>query len=214
MPVSKPDTFQTYSMNPIKPSEIPVLVRNLSAGCELAFKRLFDFFSPKILNTAKKMGLAQEDAEEIQQEVFLIVWKNRDQLKSELSFNAYLLAILKSIIIKKAKAKARKVAFEKYAINFSWEISHETEESLELRELEQVSFSMIERLPKVQREVFKLKSFENMRASDISQKLGISKRTVEAHIYAATKRIREKLQKGQLITVKNIGTLVFFSYLF
>ena len=131
-------------MNPIKPTDIPALVSQLSEGCERSFGMLFDFFAPKILNTAKKMGLAPEDAEELQQEVFLVIWKNRAKLKVDLSFNAYLLTILKSMMIKKAQAKARKVAYEKYSLRMFQEESRDTDNDLEFAEMEQFSLSLIE----------------------------------------------------------------------
>lgn len=201
---------QTYTMNPIKPSDISTLVLQLSEGCERSFSLLFDFFAPKILNTAKKMGLAQEDAEELQQEVFLVIWKNRAQLKADLSFNAYLLTILKSMMIKKAQAKARKVAYEKYSLKMFQEETRETENELEFSEMEQFSFSLIQKLPKAQKEVFMMKTAEDMRAVDIASRLGISKRTVESHIYAATKRLKEKLLSEHILTIKSIVIVNFF----
>jgi RNA polymerase sigma-70 factor (ECF subfamily) len=174
---------------------------------------LFDFFAPKILNTAKKMGLAHEDAEELQQEIFLVVWKNRNQLKADLSFNAYLLTILKSMIIKKAQQRARKVAFEKYALKTFRDESHETENELEYAELEKLSFSLIDKLPNAQKEVFLMKTSENLRAGEIANRLGISKRTVESHIYSATKRLKEKLFNDHILTIKSIAVLIFFQIL-
>jgi RNA polymerase sigma-70 factor (ECF subfamily) len=201
------------AMNPIKPTDIPTLVQQLSDGCETSFSLLFDFFAPKILNTAKKMGLAHEDAEELQQEIFLVVWKNRNQLKADLSFNAYLLTILKSMIIKKAQQRARKVAFEKYALKTFRDESHETENELEYAELEKLSFSLIDKLPNAQKEVFLMKTSENLRAGEIANRLGISKRTVESHIYSATKRLKEKLFNDHILTIKSIAVLIFFQIL-
>ena len=49
------------------------------------------------------MDLSHEDAEGVVQEVFLKIWKNRSKLDPELSINAYLIAIVRSLVIKKAK---------------------------------------------------------------------------------------------------------------
>lgn len=200
-------------MNPITPIDLPVLVLQLSEGSEKSFRLLFDFFAPKILNTAKKMGLSTEDAEELQQEIFLVIWKNRDQLKPELSFNAYLLSILKSKMIKKAQRNARKVAYEKYALNTFQIASSETENELEYAEMEQVSRSFINELPSAQRAVFLMKNSDNMRSGEIAVKMGISKRTVENHIYAATRRIKERLLSEHILTIKSFVFLVFFQIL-
>lgn len=200
-------------MNPIKPIDLPVLVLQLSEGNEKSFRLLFDFFAPKILNTARKMGLPTEDAEELQQEVFLVIWKNRQQLKPDLSFNAYLLAILKSKMIKKAQRHARKVAYEKYALNTYQIASSQTENELEYAEMEQLSMSFINDLPTTQREVFLMKNSDNMRSGEIAVKLGISKRTVENHIYAATKRIKERLLSEHILTIKSLFLAIIFQIL-
>jgi RNA polymerase sigma-70 factor (family 1) len=192
---------------------ISLAVSRLRDGDEDAFSQLFVFFQPKIYNTSKKMNLCSEDAEEIVQEVFLIIWKNRKNLNTELSFNAYLLAILKSLIIKKSKQAARQIAYEIYAIAEHETVSHETENLIDYTELEKISFTEIEKLPKSQRLIFKMKNFEGLASGEISEKLGISKRTVENHIYVATKSLKEKLQKNYLIAIKTLVVGLFYYFL-
>ncbi|MFD2203268.1 RNA polymerase sigma factor [Shivajiella indica] len=190
-------------------TDIPCLVLRLSDGDEKAFSELYDFFKPKIFFTAKKMCLCSEDAEEIVQEVFMIIWKTRKNLNHELSFNAYLLSILKSLIIKKSKKEARKIAYEVYAISHMEKAANETESQVYFRELEKISYSEIEKLPKTQKEIFKLKNVENLCANEIAEKMGISKRTVESHIYVATKTIKHVLQNKYDISIKSLAFFLF-----
>lgn len=199
-------------MNKDKAFDIPSAVSQLREGDEKAFALLYDFFRPKIFFTSKKMNLSSEDAEEIVQEVFLIIWKNRQNLNSELSFNAYLLAILKSLIIKKSKKEAKRIAYEVYTLSTKEIESNETESEIEYSEFEQISISEIEKLPKTQKEIFKMKNYDHLQSGEIAEKLGISKRTVESHIYVATKSIKNKLQKKYLIAIKSlaIGLIYYF----
>jgi RNA polymerase sigma-70 factor (family 1) len=201
------------NMEKVRKTDIPSLVLRLSDGDQNAFSILYEFFKPKIFFTARKMCLSSEDAEEIVQEVFLIIWKNRGNLKSELSFNAYLLSILKSLIIKKSKKEARKVAYEVYAISHIETITNETESQVYFSEFERISFFEIEKLPKTQKEIFKLKNTENLCSKEIAEKLGISKRTVESHIYVASKTIRNVLQNKYDISIKSLA-LLYLSLLF
>jgi len=188
--------------------DIPSLVNRLCDGDQYAFSLLYEYFKPKIFFTARRMCLNAEDAEEIVQEVFLIIWKTRGNLKSELSFNAYLLSIVKSLIIKKTKKEARKVAYEVYAIANLDKVTHETESQVVFWELERISHAEIDKLPKAQKEIFKLKNMDNLCSDEIAVKLGISKRTVENHIYVASKTIKNVLQKKFDISLKS---LVFLS---
>ncbi|MCS4435393.1 sigma-70 family RNA polymerase sigma factor [Aquiflexum gelatinilyticum] len=199
-------------MNKEKAFDITSAVSRLREGDEKAFSMLYDFFRSKVFFTSKKMNLSTEDAEEIVQEVFLIIWKNRQNLNSELSFNAYLLTILKSLIIKKSKKEARRIAYEVYTLSTQEIESNETETQIEYSEFERISISEIEKLPKTQKEIFKMKNYENLHSGEIAEKLGISKRTVESHIYVATKSIKNKLQKKYLIAIKSlaIGMIYYF----
>ncbi len=52
----------------------------------------------------------------------------------------------------------------------------------------------VERLPQKQQEVFRLSYFEEKNHQEIADLLGISVRTVDAHIYAALKNLRSALQ--------------------
>ncbi len=199
-------------MNQQKAFDIPSAVSKLREGDEKAFSQLFEFFKSKIFNTSKKMNLSSEDAEEIVQEVFLIIWKNRQNLNSELSFNAYLLTILKSLIVKKAKKEAMRVAYEVYAFSTREIESNETEMQIEYSEFEQISISEIEKLPKTQKVIFKMKNYDNLHSGEIAEKLGLSKRTVESHIYVATKSIKNKLQKKYLIAIKSLAIGLFYFF--
>ena len=84
-------------------TELRLLVIRLSQGEEKAFEQLYFLFSEKIYHISRKMDLSHEDAEGVVQEVFLKIWKNRSKLDPELSINAYLIAIVRSLVIKKAK---------------------------------------------------------------------------------------------------------------
>ena len=200
-------------MGKIKQSDIPKVVDRLREGDQNAFSQLYGYFKEKIFFTSRKMCLSTEDAEEIVQEVFMIVWKNRRNLKSDLSFNAYLLSILKSLIIKKSRNKARKIAYEVYAIVHSEKVTNETELQVEFWEIERLSYSEIEKLPNTQKKIFKLRNIENLCSGEIAEKLGISKRTVENHIYVASKTIRNILQNKYDITIKS-SVLFLFSLIF
>ncbi|WP_373497255.1 RNA polymerase sigma factor [Aquiflexum sp.] len=189
---------------------IPYLVSRLKEGNENAFTELFGFFRPKIINTSKKMYLSNEDAEEIVQEVFLIIWKNRQDLKCELSFNAYLLSILKSLIIKKSRKEAKRIAYEKYAIYMNQGIDEDSESVYEKREMESLALVAVAKLPDFQKEVYILKNQENLGTEEIAIKMGISKRTVENHIYKATKSIKKTLLAKYLLPMNPLTSIIIF----
>ena len=65
---------------------------------------------------------------------------------------------------------------------------------IEDQELRQEIYGAINELPDKCREVFKLSYLHEMKNKDIAETLGISLRTVEAHMYKALKFLRERLR--------------------
>jgi RNA polymerase sigma factor (sigma-70 family) len=179
--------------------DIPAAVARVQQGDEAAYKVLFGHFSEKIYFTARKMMLCHEDAQETVQEVFMIIWKNRENLKPDLSFNAYILTILKSLIYKKTRKEALKAAYVKYAIEQHEFSTNETENEVVLNDFENMYLKQLEMLPKGQKEIFILKSQHHLKAAEIAEKMSISKRTVESQIYKATKSIKIHLYKNDVL---------------
>ena len=64
---------------------------------------------------------------------------------------------------------------------------------IENQELRQEIFGAINELPDKCKEVFKLSYLHDMKNKEIADTLGISLRTVEAHMYKALKFLRERL---------------------
>ncbi|SHM73422.1 RNA polymerase sigma-70 factor, ECF subfamily [Cyclobacterium lianum] len=173
--------------------DIPKLVKMLKGGDEAAYMELFELFTPKIYRSSRKMNLGHEDAEEIVQEVFLKVWHYRKELNEALSFNAYLLTIMRSLIFKKSRRLALEIAFRKYRIKDSSFVYSPTEDDIFRKELADFSETLIAKLPKGQQEVIHLKYMDNLTADEIAAKLHLSKRTVENQLYKATKRLSDHL---------------------
>lgn len=170
-------------------------VAKLKKGSEKAFSKLFRKYAKKIYNTSRKLNLLHEEAEELVQEVFLKIWQYRTSLDENRSFNAYLLTITKSLIIKKSKKRVRQLAYEKYAITHFSGISNQTEDHVIFSDLETLSKSCVEKLPNQQKQIYMMKMYDNLTIEEIAKTLNLSKRTAENHFYRACKNLRIHLAK-------------------
>ena len=175
------------------------LVTRLREGDDVAFEKLYEKYAGKIFNISRKMGLRSEDAEGVVQDVFLRIWRNRSNLDSSLSFNAYIIAIVRSIVLKESRKHARFIAFQHYAIQYFPGGSNETEDYVIFTDLDKKSTEAIEQLPAKQKQVFMMKNFEYLSVEEISEKLNLSKRTVENQIYRATKHLKESLLDKKIL---------------
>lgn len=153
------------------------------------------------------MGLNHEEAEEIVQEVFLKIWKYKAKLDPELSINAYIIAIIRSLVIKKNRKEARFFAFQQYQIPLMDPVSaHTPDDDMIYSELHSISMEIIEKLPPAQKQVFKMRHLENRSFEEIAVKLDVSQRTVENKVFRATKWVKKRLSQLEIVSI----SILFF----
>ncbi|SFT42695.1 RNA polymerase sigma-70 factor, ECF subfamily [Algoriphagus locisalis] len=191
-------------MEKSNPISLQHTVRKISQGDETSFEELFRLFSKKIYNVSRKMRLSHEEAEEVVQDVFLSIWKNRASLDPELSINAYMIAIIRSLVIKKKRKDARFIAFQQYQITLVNQNSTDSpQDDLIYSEFHVLSMEIIEKLPPAQKQVFKMKHLEDNSFEEIAEKLNVSQRTVENQAYRATKWVKERLSILEIVSVSS-----------
>jgi len=168
-------------------------VTALKNGDYEAFDILFRKYTGRIY--AFTLGITRQRfaSEEIIQIVFLKVWENRQRIDEHLSFKSFLFSVAYHEIIswiRKEKSEKRKIVGFLSSFNDS---SEETEVKIEFRNLEQITNLIIENFPEKRREIFKLSREQGLTNKEIAQQLNISVKTVEGHMTAALKVLREKL---------------------
>ena len=103
------------------------LVKDLKKGDIIAFEKLFYRYGSKLLYFAKGYLESEEDAKGIIQDVFMKIWENRENLKENQSFNAYLFTITYNFIrmyYRKKYREEKKIREYHYARKDSFEIFH------------------------------------------------------------------------------------------
>lgn len=172
---------------------------SLIQGSTKALESLHDQFATKIFNACRRFYLSHEDAEEVVQDVFLKIWDNRLSIKTELSFNAYIYTISKNFILKKLQKKVLKETIDHY-INTSSSSSN-AEDQLIARETEELLESIVSNLPARKQKIFLLNRYHDKSIEEIASELGLSKRTVESHIYQTRAMLKKKLDLNCLAAV-------------
>lgn len=168
-------------------------ISKLKAGCNVAFTKLFKKYANKVYQVSRQFTMDHDESEEIVQELFLKIWQNRKNLDESKSFNAYILTITKSIVIKKYRKKVRQHTYQSYALHHLPHSSNHTEEHVLFTDLKSLSKSVVEELPYQQRQIYQMKVNDNLTIDQIASELKLSKRTVENHFYRARKSIKTKL---------------------
>jgi RNA polymerase sigma-70 factor (ECF subfamily) len=166
----------------------------LSAGDITAFEMLFRTYYQPLCHYAYTFLQDREDAEEIVQSTFLLVWEKRETLAIRTSVRPYLYAMVRNAclnVIKHEKIR-QKHAGEEIALA---DRSHDSvTHTVVSNELEYRIKVAMEELPEQCRMVFKLSRFEELKYSEIAEQLNISIKTVENHMGKALKIMREQLK--------------------
>lgn len=176
------------------------LLNGLRQGNKASFKSLYNHYAEKLYYFSLKYTQDQNEAEEIVQMVFLKIWESREQIKPELSFNAYLIQIGKHMIY---RAYQRKELKRRYEIESGKQVSlsDSTEEYIVFSDLETHANQYIKEMPEKRKQVFMLSRMEGKSQEEIAEKLGISIGTVKQHMNKALKSLNYKMVRDGLLTL-------------
>lgn len=156
------------------------------------FAVLVKQYSEKLYWKVRRIVLSHEDANDVLQNVFIKVWSNLQnfQGKSSLSTWLYRIAVNESLDFLRKQKLADKVSADEDVSVASRLMSDEYFDGDEVQARLQEA---VARLPEVQRMVFILKYFEEMKYSEMSQILNTSEGALKASYHLAVKKITEYL---------------------
>ncbi|HUP12206.1 MAG TPA: RNA polymerase sigma-70 factor [Niastella sp.] len=168
-------------------------------GNEQAFELIYKKYAVQLLAIAMQKLYDHALAQEMVQEVFLTLYKNRSSLPAIPSLMAYLYVALKNKILDHYRHQLVHKKYEHYAAAMASETDHSTQQWIDTRELEKQLHSAIEKLPPQCRNVFKLSRVEELPNKKIAARLSISENTVEQHMRKALRLLREAFYSKKLV---------------
>lgn len=166
------------------------LLLRISKNDEKAFKEVFYLYKERFYAAAIKMTHSQDAAEEIVQEVFIMLWLHRSALAKVDSPASY----LHTIVNNKISARFKRMALEKrMKEKFAEEVREgecNTQELIYGKEANRLLHLILHQLPPQQQLVYHLSEEEGLSRQEIAEQLQISPHTVKNHLLKATKYIR------------------------
>ncbi len=169
------------------------IIRRIRKGDAVQFESLFRSSYVPLVKYAKSIIRDHDTAEEIVQDLFFRLWKDKEKLEIESSLNGYLYRAVHNRCLHFIQHKK---VIEKYAYEMSASMTDSPDnpnDTLNYNELQSRILRILDRLPERVGRIFCMSRFEGLKYSEIAQKLSVSVKTVEANMGRALKEFRKVL---------------------
>ncbi len=169
-----------------------------------SFKKIFDYFGPRLKSFLMKSGADEAIAEEIIQETMTIIWTKADYYDPKVASPStwiYTIARNKKIDILR---KSRKAILEDIETAILPPIESKADENIEHDQRFDMVSQYLDDLPADQLSLLKMNFFEEKSHGEIAEITKIPLGTVKSRIRLALEKIRGKLeQDGNMTNLNN-----------
>lgn len=176
-----------------------VLWKEMKEGNEFAFREIFDYYSNLLFQYGLTISKDRELIKDCVQELFIIIWTNRQSIGVARSIKYYLFFSLRRLILKNI-AKTRNF-FSLSSFSISTLIVEAQDHSVLRKEInirhQLIISDALERLPARQKEIIFLKFYQDLRNEEIEKIMNINNQVVRNTLYKALNRLRKQLRKWE-----------------
>lgn len=159
------------------------------------FEQLVRQYSETLYWQIRRMVLSHDDANDVLQNVFLKAWSNLDTFRNDAKLSTWLYRIASNESIDFLRKKNNKPTSSADDEDSSIAQSLMADEYFDGSETEAMLQEAIAKLPEVQRLVFNMKYFEDMKYTEISKITHTSVGALKASYHFAVKKISEYFQQ-------------------
>jgi RNA polymerase sigma-70 factor (ECF subfamily) len=172
-----------------------IIIEGLKQRDKIVFDYVFNYYYSSLCLFALKYLDNRDEVEDLVQDFFVSLWVEAPRFQIKNSLKSYLFTSIKNRCLDYHRHQKITKKYRDFAL-FSKDYYVESNEiyfaESELRQAIQISMA---KLPPRRREIFELNRLEGLSNQEISDKLGISKRTVELQISNTLKILRTDLSE-------------------
>ena len=158
------------------------------------FAEIYRRYHAQLYSAAYKRCSSTDATEEIVQDLFIKLWKNRSNIKITSSLSGYLFTTIRNMVLNHIQKEAVRKKIQWLSGFEKADYDNSTEESVLVKDLNHHIDSKLSTLPDKCRSVFELSRKHHKSNKQIASELGISEKTVENHITRAIRFLRVSLQ--------------------
>lgn len=170
------------------------ILRQVAMGDERAFNHIVRKYSQVIYPYLLYWIKSPQLAEEIAQDVFLRIWKNRHKLPDIDNFAGYVYVVTRNRVSSRLESELSGTPTGDITLIDRVLTTPQTD--LEIKELAAIMQQAVKSLPPRRREIFLLSRNEQLTYEEIAQRLGLSRSTVREHMVEALVFLRTYLRRN------------------
>ncbi len=172
------------------------LIKKFIDGDESSFNKIINKYKDKIYWHARRMTGNHLDADEIVQEVLLVIYKNLKnfQFKSSLYTWIYKITSTRSLNFLKRRKIKELLSLEDQSEKLQ-QSSSDILDNIEIKEKLAKIYEVLQKLPAKQREIFILRNYENLSYKEIAEITGKSIGALKSNYFHSANKIIEKMKK-------------------
>ena len=172
------------------------LLQSLKEGSFSAFEKLYNLYSGKLYNFMMRLSSGnQYMAEEVVQQTFIRLWEVREKVDSSTDYGLWCRGKKRNLSMNMYQHQTVEYIYTEYLLKSNPDRDHQTEESTDLRFLNDYIDSLAEELPPSRKKIFLLSKRQGYTNKEIAEKMGISESTVATQLSLAVKFMREQFAK-------------------
>jgi RNA polymerase sigma-70 factor (ECF subfamily) len=166
-------------------------------GARVTFAEVYEQEFEFVFRTVRRLGVAENAAEDVAQEVFVIVHKSLAGFEHRSSVRTWLFGIARNVAYRHRRALGRRISVapgQEWAVDVAEdETARSAQELAERSEAARVLDALLESMDDEKREVFVLVELEEMSMPEVADAIGINLNTAYTRLRAARKQFEEVL---------------------
>lgn len=174
------------------------LLQLVAQGDHHAFQEIFEVYADKMYAVVYNYTKSTFIAEELTQEVFIRLWRQRHVLSEVEDPRAYLYRMVFNQINTYLKKAANELRILENAARRGTDRDNGTEHYIRANEMAHIIALTIDRLPPQKKTIYRLSREQGLNCQEIAERLNLSPNTVKNHLVQALKLLRGYLKDHAL----------------
>lgn len=171
-------------------------VKKIKEGDIKAFEQVFRLYYSSLVFYSFGITGRKEIAEEIIQEIFYKLWKERENMRITYSLKNYLYAAVRNESLQYNEHITVRERYREHILSTKKTIPDlSPQEDLEYKELKNIINQTLANMSDRRRKIFEMHRHEGLKYKEIADKLSLSIKTIEAEMTKTYQALRKEIEK-------------------